>query len=245
MKQTPRSRSGLAIQEQQTTHLVAAKSSQFTRLLKSPRTWLAIALLGVVLLCFVSPLKAVFDQAFLVGQLQRSGSWGVFLFIVVYILLTIIGIPGTVLTVAGGAVFGLVWGTFWSVIGATLGAIGAFWTARYLLRDWAVGRFSHHPALIKFNQAVTHKPLNFVLAVRFAPISPFNVVNFLFGLTPICWIRYAIGTFVGIIPGTLAYTWLGVTGTQALQGGDHLPLVIALLFLTLLSVLPLWFNKNA
>ncbi|MGK7878299.1 MAG: TVP38/TMEM64 family protein [Xenococcaceae cyanobacterium] len=214
------------------------------RLLKNPRFWLAIALGGLAFLCAVGPLKVVFDQDFLVQQLQAYRSCAVILFILTYTILTVIGVPGTVLTIAGGLVFGLFCGTLWSVIGATLGALGAFWTARYLLRDYAERKFGKHKALVRFNQAVADKPIIFVLAVRFAPISPFNVVNFLFGLTPIHWVSYTFATFFGIIPGTLAYTWLGVSGSEALQGGDRLPFFIALGFLTLLSVLPIFARKK-
>lgn len=214
------------------------------KLLKNPRFWLAIALLGLLLLCYFTPLKALFDQKFLEQQLQQLGNWSVCLFVLVYTLATVVGVPGTVLTVAGGAVFGIAWGTLWSVVGATLGAIGAFWVTRYLLRDWAEQWFGRHKSLAHFNEAVQHKPLTFVLAVRFAPICPFNLVNFLFGLTPIRSLDYAIGTFFGIIPGTLAYTWLGLAGGTALRGGDRLPFFLALGFLTLLSILPLWVKRN-
>lgn len=198
-----------------------------------------LAFLTVCLLCGLTPLRDLLNEQFLVQQLQGWGHWSVCLFVLIYMLATVLGVPGTVLTIVGSVVFGLVWGTFWSVVGATLGAIGAFGVARYLLRNWALRRFGHHKVLARFNQAVMHKPLAFVLAVRFAPICPFNLVNFLFGLTPINWVDYAIGTFFGIIPGTLAYAWLGVTGKEALQGGDRLPFFVALALLSLLSILPL------
>jgi uncharacterized membrane protein YdjX (TVP38/TMEM64 family) len=213
------------------------------KLLKTPRFWVAIAFLGLCLLCCLTPLRSLFDHVFLVQQLQKLGHWAVCLFLLAYILATVLGVPGTVLTIAAGTVFGLFWGTFWSVIGATLGAIGAFWVARYLLRDWAECRFSDHKALARFNAAVMQTPLAFVLAVRFAPICPFNLVNFLFGLTPISSVDYAVGTFFGIIPGTLAYTWLGVAGKIALRGGDRFPFFLALGFLALLSFLPMLANR--
>ena len=215
-----------------------------TKLVKigtSKRGWLGIFLISCILIITISPLKVIFNQDFLVNYLHHlqeysccAAGW----FIFIYTILTVIGIPGTILTIAGGIVFGLSWGTFWSVIGATLGAMGAFWTARYLLHEQIEKRFGKHSALIKFNQAVTSKPLSFVLAVRFAPISPFNVVNFLFGLTPIHWFPYGLGTFIGIIPGTLAYTWLGVSGMEALEGGDRTPFFLALGILCLLSIMP-------
>lgn len=212
--------------------------------LKRPRFWLAIALVACFISCTLGPCRLIFNQEFWVDRLQHWGPWSACIFICIYTLLTVIGIPGTVLTVAGGIAFGLAWGTFWSVLGATLGAVGAFLLARYLLHDWAERRFRRHQSLNRFTQAVQQMPLQFVLAVRFAPISPFNIVNFLFGLTPIDLKTYAVGTFVGIIPGTLAYTWLGVAGKDALMGGDRVPLFLALGFLTLLSVLPILAKKK-
>lgn len=207
--------------------------------LRSPKRWIAIAILMYLLLFPFTPLNPIFDRTFLTQTLENWGHWAICLYLLIYTIATAIGVPGTVLTIAGGAVFGLVWGTLWSVIGATCGAIAAFWIARYLLHHWVERRFRHHKALQRFNAAVTRTPVKFVLAVRFAPISPFNIVNFLFGLTPIHWTSYAIGTFFGIIPGTLAYTWIGVTGDRALRGGDRLPFILALSFLTLLSLIPL------
>jgi uncharacterized membrane protein YdjX (TVP38/TMEM64 family) len=214
------------------------------RLLKNHRFWVSLLILIGLALCFLSPLKVLFDQSFLVEHLQKYSCCAVAIFIALYIILTIVGVPGTILTLAGGIAFGLSWGTFWSVVGATLGAIGAFWLARYLLHDTINHKFGHHPALAKFKKAVQHQPLSFVLTIRFAPISPFNIVNFLFGLTPIHWIPYSLGTFIGIIPGTLAYTWLGVSGSRALQGEDSLSFFLALGILTLLSIMPMLLGKK-
>ena len=214
-------------------------------LIKNPRFWLAIALGTTLLLLTVSPLKVLFDPLFLVEYLRKNQCCVIIPFIITYIILTVVGIPGTILTVAGGVVFGLWWGTLWSVIGATLGALGAFWTARYLLRDYIKRKFGKNKILTRFNRAIADKPIRFVLAVRFAPISPFNVVNFVFGLTPLNWFTYTMATFVGIIPGTLAYTWLGTSGIEALEGGDRLPLILAVSLLTLLSILPMCANDIA
>lgn len=214
-----------------------------TRCNRRRRKWLfrvggAIALLGIFCLLIFGPLQVVFDQAFLVEHLQRFRCCTAALFVLAHVLATLFGIPGTVLAVTGGALFGLFWGTLWSVLGATLGAIGAFWVARYLLHGWAQRRFWKHPVLARLNRAATNNAWQCVLAIRFAPISPFNLVNFLFGLTAINLMPYAIGTLIGIIPGTLAYTWLGVAGMEAFHGGDRLSLFLALGSLCLLSLIP-------
>ena len=212
--------------------------------LKDLRFCLAIALLGLLLIFTIGPLKIIFDPMFLVHYLQEHKCCIRIPFIAVYTILTVIGIPGTILTVSGGVVFGLWWGTLWSVIGATLGALGAFLTARYLLKNYIKRKFGRNKILAKCQQAVANHPFAYVFAVRFAPISPFNVVNFLFGITPIHWLPYTIATFLGIIPGTLAYTWLGTSGIEALEGGDRLPLFLALGFLTLLSLIPFITRKK-
>ena len=212
----------------------------------NPRMGMAIAFISLLLLCTIGPAKSLFNQAFLVNYFNNNScsSCVTLTFIGIYILLTVIGIPGTILTVVGGLVFGVWWGTLWSAIGATLGALGAFWAARYLLRDYIKNKFSQHKGLKILNQAVIDKPITFVLAIRFAPISPFNVVNFLFGLTPLHWVTYTMATFIGIIPGTLAYTWLGTSGKSALAGEDPIPFFCAVGLLSLLSIIPLIAKKN-
>lgn len=173
-----------------------------------------------------------------------AGIVAIVLFLLAHVAATAVGLPGTILVIAGGAAFGLVWGTLWSTIGATLGAIAAFYLARCLMRKWVERRFGHHPALQRLNRMVQCHHLSCVLAVRFAPISPFNLVNFWFGLTPIPLKPYAIGTFIGIIPGTAAYTWLGASGMKVVHGEGWTELAGALMALALLSALPIWLRRS-
>ncbi len=205
---------------------------------------MAIVLLILLLLCVSSPLKAVFDPIFLERYLQQYEGYLEVIFIVAYTILTIFGIPGTVLTIAGGGLFGLWHGTLISIISATLGALGSFWTARYLLQSYAQRRFGKSKKLTRFQQAVLARPFGFVLATRFVPISPYNLVNYLFGLTTINWFDYTFATFLGVIPGSFAYTWIGVSGKVAMSGGDRLSLFLALTFLALLSIVPLVVKKQ-
>jgi uncharacterized membrane protein YdjX (TVP38/TMEM64 family) len=200
-------------------------------------------LLGALLLCHFTPIRLLFNHGALVSKLSMAGHWGVVLFLLAHIFATAFGLPGTVLVIAGGAVFGLIWGTVWSVVGATLGAIAAFAIARFLMRDWVERWLGHHPLMQKLNQMVSRNMLHCVLTLRFTPISPFNLVNFLFGLTPIELKPYVTGTFFGIIPGTLAYTWLGASGARALRGDGVIQLVLALSLLAILSAMPIWAKR--
>ncbi|WP_319418922.1 TVP38/TMEM64 family protein [Pleurocapsa sp. FMAR1] len=166
------------------------------------------------------------------------------IFIAIYIGLTVIGVPGTILTIVGGALFGLWYGTFISIISATLGALFAFLTARYLFQDFAQRKFKKSKRLTKYQKAVLKQPFYFVLTTRLIPISPYNLINYLFGLTSINWLDYTFATFVGVIPGCFAYTWIGVSGEKAMSGGDRLSFFLALTFLALLSVIPLIYRRK-
>ncbi|NJK39696.1 MAG: TVP38/TMEM64 family protein [Oscillatoriales cyanobacterium RM2_1_1] len=208
------------------------------------RLGLGIAFLSCGGLIYHSPWRDQLNPQNLGASLQVWGAWTIAGFIIIYSLLTLVGIPATPLTIAGGLVFGWVWGTVWTVVGATLGAIAAFYLARYLLRDWFEKRFGQHRALLRLQRITTKRPLKCVLLIRLAPICPFNLANFLFGLTSIDGKSYALGTFIGIIPGSLAYIWLGIAGEQAIQQGDRLAFGLGLGFFLLLCILPMALWKN-
>jgi uncharacterized membrane protein YdjX (TVP38/TMEM64 family) len=201
-------------------------------------------LLLIILLFTATPLKKVFNQTELVMYLEMLGFWAPVLFIFTFALITVVGLPGLVPTLAGGVVFGVGWGTLWSAIGATLGAIGAFLLARYFLHERIMKWLGQHRLLAQICTCIKENPLNVVIAVRFSPIAPFNVINFLFGLTPIKILPYSIGTLIGILPGTFTYTWLGVSGKAAMHGGGGRSLFLALLFLTILAILPILWRRQ-
>lgn len=200
--------------------------------------WLVLLILIIGLMIFwVSPLRPWLTDHQRWVHLIEEGGMGAFL--AAHVTLTVMGIPGTVLAVTGGLVFGAAWGTVLSVVGGTLGAIAAFSLARYYGHSWAERRFGQHKRLHWFRRSVEQRPLSFVLAVRFFPISPFTIVNFLFGLTPIALKPYAIGTALGILPGTILYASLGAAGKTALTTGQMKPFFLAVFLLSLLAIAPL------
>ncbi|MEY4517608.1 MAG: hypothetical protein RLZZ499_207, partial [Cyanobacteriota bacterium] len=115
---------------------------------------LAAAALGITLLCLFTPLKVVFNPFLFKDFIQQYEGYVEILFIAIYTGLTVIGVPGTVLTVVGGCLFGIWYGTIISVISATSGALFAFWAARYLFRDLAQRKFNQSKRLTKFQTAV-------------------------------------------------------------------------------------------
>lgn len=218
-------------------------SQLWSKLSRKPKFWILL-LAGLVLgILLAGPLRWIFDYEALVGVIRSWGPWAVVFFISCFALATIVGLPATFFPIAGGAIFGLAWGSLWALTGATLGAMGAFWLARYLLHDWAERKFGNHKYVAKFNQAVVANPLNFVLAVRLAPFSPFSFVNFLFGLTAIDIWSYGLGTVVGLVPSIVLYTWFGVAGDQLAVSGNPIPIILVSLALVALSLLPLAWKK--
>ncbi|MEL6381469.1 MAG: TVP38/TMEM64 family protein [Cyanobacteria bacterium J06626_18] len=206
--------------------------------------WLLV-LLGLILALIGSNVTLLFDPQALFQALCSLGPWTVPVFLAAHILATMVGVPGTLLVIVGGAKFGLWWGSLWSLMGATGGAIAAFWVARYLMQDWFRDRFARRRIFQQIDRVMDTHSFNCVLAVRFAPLSPFNLVNFLFGLTSVPVGAYALGTLVGIAPGTVAYTWIGLAGLEAIQGKGLWPLTLALGFLAVLSLFPLYLRKRA
>ena len=205
----------------------------------------AIALLAFLLLCVFTPLKTFLNPTLFKNFINQYEGYVEIIFIAIYTGLTVIGVPGTVLTIVGGSLFGLWYGTFISIISVTLGALFAFLTARYLFQDFAQRKLKKSKTLTKYQKAVLKQPFSFVLTTRLIPISPYNLVNYLFGLTSINWLDYTFATFVGVTPGCLAYTWIGVSGEKVMSGGDRLSFFFALTFLALLSVIPLIYQRKS
>lgn len=165
-------------------------------------------------------------------ELAHFGPWAPLLFVVLYVFATVLFVPGSVLTVAGGALFGPVWGTLLNLTGATLGATLAFLIARYLGSGWIARRAGAR--LARLIRGVDEEGWRFVAFVRLVPLFPFNLVNYAFGLTGIRLGEYALASFVCMAPGALAYTYLGYAGREAASGQSS-AIQKALLALALLA----------
>lgn len=136
------------------------------------------------------------------------GAWGAIVFILVYVVATVLLIPGSVLTVAGGTLFNLGWGFVYVFTGAMVGAILAFWVGRYLIRDWVARQLEGKPKFQAIDRAVAQEGLKIVLLTRLSPLFPFNLLNYAFGITEVSLKDYVLGS-LGIIPGTLLYVYIG------------------------------------
>lgn len=198
-------------------------------------------LLGLALASLVGIALAFrdhFDAAALQAWVEGAGAAGPVVFIVIYAAATVLFLPGAVVTLAGGALFGPVWGTLWNLSGAMLGAVLAFLIARHLGADWVTRRAG--PRLRSLNEGVSAEGWRFVAFVRLVPLFPFNLLNYALGLTRIPLAAYVLASAIFMLPGALAYTWLGYAGREALAGGDGMVrnILIALALVSALAFLP-------
>lgn len=139
---------------------------------------------------------------------QNLGVWGPIAYIAIYNLATMIFIPGSVLTLKGGCIFGLIWGSIYVLTAAIIGAILAFLVGRYISRDWVSRQIEKHPKFQAINAAVAKEGWKIVLLTRLSPLFPFNLLNYAFGVTQVSLKDYILGS-LGIIPGTVMYVYMG------------------------------------
>ncbi len=169
---------------------------------------------------------------------ERSGMWGPAVFIGIYTIAPALFLPGSILTLAGGALFGPFTGALFSLTGATVGATVAFLIARYLAAEWVERRVSGRLQEIK--EGVEREGWRFVAFVRLVPLFPFNLLNYALGLTRLSVQTFAVTSFITMAPGALAYAYLGDAGREAVSGGPDLVRkgLLALALLAAVALLP-------
>jgi len=179
--------------------------------------WVAgLGLAAAILLALA--FRDRFDAAALDAWVTAAGPAGPVLFVAVYALATVLFLPGSLLTLAGGALFGPLWGTLWNLAGATAGAALAFLVARHLGSHWVERRMGDR--LRRLADGVATEGWRFVAFVRLVPLFPFNLLNYALGLTRIRFLAYVGASWLFMLPATAAYTYLGYAGREALAGGE-------------------------
>jgi uncharacterized membrane protein YdjX (TVP38/TMEM64 family) len=140
---------------------------------------------------------------------QGIGPWGAVLFAAAYVPAAVLFVPGSLLTLAAGFVFGLAKGTVIVSLGSTAGAAAAFLVARRLAHDWVARRMTGRPKLAAIGRAVETEGFKIVLLTRLSPVLPFNLLNYAFGLTAVPFRKYVLASWIGMLPGTIMYVYLG------------------------------------
>ena len=197
-----------------------------------PRLLLLLGIAGAI--AWAAFNRDRLDLEALDASLSALGLWAPVAYLGLYAAGAIAFLPGSLFSLAGGALFGPVWGTLLNLSGATIGASIAFLIARYIAGGWvertAGGR------LKRLIGGVEAEGWRFVAFVRLVPLFPFNLTNYALGLTRIKFVPYVVTSFICMAPGALAYTWLGHAGREALSG-DTSAIRYGLLALGLLAAI--------
>src|SRR3989338_8406429 len=194
-----------------------------------------------------TPLSQYFTKEHVVAFLEslRGQWWGPLIFIVIYSVGCVVALPGSLLTLAGGAVFGTAWGTLYNVIASNLGATLAFFAARYLGRDFVKG-FLKSGKLAQLDEQIGKSGFKTIFRLRLIPIVPFNGLNFGAGFSAVRYRDYLLASVIGMLPGTFIYTYFADALLKGVQGANQkafLNLTVAGILLILISFLPSIYKK--
>ena len=209
---------------------------------KSWLKWLLlIAVVGAIGMAINQSDKLSADT--IQAWIDEAGIFGPIVFILVYAVAAVLFLPGSVMTLLGGALYGPVLGTIYNLAGATLGAALAFLIARYLAQDWVQQKSGG--MLKQLIKGVDDEGWRFVAFVRLVPLFPFNVLNYALGLTRIPFWHYVIASYICMIPGGFAYTYLGYAGREAATGAEGLiqKILIAIALLATVAFIPRLMKK--
>ncbi len=144
-------------------------------------------------------------------------------FILIYIVATVAFLPGSVLTLGAGVLFGVIQGSLYVFVGATIGATLAFLVGRYLARGWISKKIAGNQKFSAIDQAVGQEGFKIVALTRLSPVFPFNLLNYGMGVTGVSLKDYVLAS-VGMIPGTIMYVYIGsLAGSIATIGGETQP----------------------
>lgn len=187
----------------------------------APRfTRLILALLLITAVALTFHYQDSVDIDMISAALKSLGPWGPLVFIALWVLWALLFLPGAVLGIVGGTLFGPWWGALWNLLGATTGATLAFLAARFIAADWVTRQAGDK--LKELLHGVDQQGWRFVALTRLVPLFPFNLLNYALGLTRIRIASYVLTTLVCMAPGTIAYTYLGYVGREAMTGADAL-----------------------
>lgn len=139
---------------------------------------------------------------------EGLGFWGPLVFVLGYALATVAFLPGSLLTLAAGAVFGIAEGTLWATLGALLGSSASFLIARYAARGWVERMIEGRPRFAAVDRAIGREGAKVVALLRLSPVFPYNLLNYALGLTRVKFWHY-LAASLAMIPGTLLYVYYG------------------------------------
>lgn len=178
---------------------------------------LALAIIGLFVLARVFNLADYLEEA--MDWIEGQGVIGYLVFVLLYIVSAVFFVPGSVLTIGAGVVWGLWKGFILVSVGSTLGATAAFLVGRYLARDWVAKKIEGNPKFEAIDNAVAREGWKIVGLTRLSPVFPFTLLNYAYGLTKVSLPHYFFATWAGMAPGTIMYVYIGFAAGTFAAGG--------------------------
>jgi uncharacterized membrane protein YdjX (TVP38/TMEM64 family) len=181
-----------------------------------------LGLAALLALILVGRRAAALVPAF-AAWVNGLGPWGPLVFIAGYVVATVAFVPGSLLTLAAGAIFGILKGVALVFVGATLGACAAFLVARYVARGAIERRLAGNAKFAAIDRAIAREGRKIVILLRLSPVFPFNLLNYGLGLTQVRFVDYLVA-MIGLVPGTTLYVYSGrLAGDVAALAGGAAP----------------------
>jgi uncharacterized membrane protein YdjX (TVP38/TMEM64 family) len=171
-----------------------------------------IIILVIIILAVIAGIKFLPVKDWLIKSLewtQGLGIWGPVFVAAFYIVACVLLLPGSILTLGAGFIFKVVRGSITVSIGSTLGACAAFLVGQTVARKWIAAKVAKNEKFAAIDEAVAKQGFKIVLLTRLSPVFPFNILNYAFGLTKISFWKYALGSWIGMMPGTIMYVYFG------------------------------------
>lgn len=194
---------------------------------------LGVIIVGIILIVRLLPLEN--GVRWLTDQVHRLGVWGPIVFALGYILAAVLFVPGLALTLAAGAIFGLLWGTVIVSIASTIAAAAAFLIGRYVARGAVARQARRYPKFGAIDKAIGEGGWKIIALLRLSPAIPYSVGNYVYGLTAVRFWPYVLASWLFMLPGTFMYVYLGYLGRTSVSGAGRTPGQWALLIAGLVA----------
>ena len=197
--------------------------------------FIVISLIAIVVVWVIFNFEK-FEVDTLVAWIASYGMLGPLIFILTRSIGAIFFVPGSLMGITAGVAFGPLWGVVYNLIASTIGALLAFLVARYVASDYVRAKIGGHGWISKSIEGVEAEGWRFVAFVRLVPLFPYNVLNYALGLTRIKVSHFATASFICMIPGDIAYVYIGYAGRETMSGNEA-SIEIALIALGLLATI--------
>lgn len=172
------------------------------------------AIVGLILLLpYLDQIKGYVRNV--IEWVGSLGFWGPLVFIILFVVSAVICLPASILTASAGTLFGLKMGVLYVSIASTVAAIISFLIARYAARDWVEEKVSKNAKFSAIDNVIGKQAWKIIGLTRLSPIIPFPLMNYGFGVTKVKLSHYIIASWIGMIPGTILFVYIGAVGKAA------------------------------